>query len=498
MKFCFDQWKNRIEKFGRPPFLLSFLVITGVVLRTVHLNQGLWFDEITSLVEFVRLPFWEIVTSYDGNRHMLHIVLAHFSTGWFGEHPWSLRLPAMIFGVLSIPALYLLGKLFTSKRESLSAAALLTFSYHHIWFSQNARGYAGLLFWTLISAYLFFRGLRHSRTILWVGYAVAVSLGIYEHLTMVFVFVSHIFIYLWQRSSIFSKRTNMHTQNDQPIFGFFLASLFTLMLYAPILPQVIHRWVGPDVPSGVSVSPFSPLWAIIETMSGLRVGFGIVGLIFAGILFLAGFISYAKENRFAMALIVLPGFFSFIFVIVFQHPIYPRFFYYLLGFAFLIFVRGSMTIGTLFKVTKLNIPPSKFNDGFGLTIIFLLIFFSIFSLKFTYSYPKQDFEGAMDFVERDKKEGKVIVTTGLASRIYKNYYGRNWKSINRVEELENYQKQGQGVWLLYTFPGQLNFGNPDLMAAIARDFSTVKVFRGTVGDGDIYVAKSGFPPKLIK
>ena len=67
----------------------------------------------------------------------------------------------VLFGLASILALYLFGRQVTSASESLLAAALLTFSYHHVWFSQNARGYTGLLFWTLLSSWLLLRALRN-------------------------------------------------------------------------------------------------------------------------------------------------------------------------------------------------------------------------------------------------------------------------------------------------------------------------------------------------
>jgi uncharacterized membrane protein len=48
--------------------------------------------------------------------------------------------------VASIGALYLLGRAVAGPTEALFAAALMTVAYHHVWFSQNARGYSGLLF----------------------------------------------------------------------------------------------------------------------------------------------------------------------------------------------------------------------------------------------------------------------------------------------------------------------------------------------------------------
>ena len=56
-----------------------------------------------TLVEFVRLPVREIVTTYTSlNNHVLYSLLAHASVGLFGESAWTLRLPAVLFGIASI------------------------------------------------------------------------------------------------------------------------------------------------------------------------------------------------------------------------------------------------------------------------------------------------------------------------------------------------------------------------------------------------------------
>ena len=88
---------------------------------------------------------------------MLYSVMAHGSIRLLGEQPWTLRLPAVFFGVVSIPALYFFGRMLTTNREALFACALMAVNYQHVWFSQNARGYTGMLLWTLLSSIFFLR-----------------------------------------------------------------------------------------------------------------------------------------------------------------------------------------------------------------------------------------------------------------------------------------------------------------------------------------------------
>ncbi len=69
--------------------LLTIFVVLGAALRIYHLDSGLWFDEITTLINSVRLELRQIVTQYPGNNdHTLYSVLAHISVTLFGEQPW--------------------------------------------------------------------------------------------------------------------------------------------------------------------------------------------------------------------------------------------------------------------------------------------------------------------------------------------------------------------------------------------------------------------------
>jgi hypothetical protein len=45
------------------------------------------------------------------------------------------------------------------------------------------------------------------------------------------------------------------------------------------------------------------------------------------------------------------------------------------------------------------------------------------------------------------------------------------------------------VWLVTTFPRALRMAVPDLDARIKRDWEVDQTFKGTIGDGDIFVWK---------
>ena len=181
---------NTSWRHALPTLLVLCLIATA--LRLYRLDTDLWIDEVATLIGFVRPSLGESLTSFPSqNQHMLYTLLAKGTFYVWGESAWSLRLPAVMFGVLSIPTLFLLGRELVNERYALKACALMTLSYHHVWFSQNARGYTGLLFFTLVATWLWIHALPRNRMSLWFAYVTAIALGTWVHMTMVFVALAH-------------------------------------------------------------------------------------------------------------------------------------------------------------------------------------------------------------------------------------------------------------------------------------------------------------------
>ena len=249
---------------------LAALVLAATVLRVLALNQQLWFDEIVTLLDSARHPVSRIVTQYAGqNQHMLYSLLAHISIRIFGEQPWVLRLPATLFGVASVPALYFFARLVTTNREALLASALMTVNYQHIWFSQNARGYTGMLFWTLLTSIFFIRCAGNGNRRDSILYGISAALGIYTHLMMACVVAGHVVLYLWLLASTARRR---HTRRIfAPLYGLILAGVVSLLLYAPVIPDVLAHTVG-VARDTQRYEWASPLWALAELVRGLRTG----------------------------------------------------------------------------------------------------------------------------------------------------------------------------------------------------------------------------------
>lgn len=462
---------------------LAGCLLLALALRLYHLNSGLWLDEILTDVLFVRQPLGVLLTTFESeNQHFLYSILAHFSYQLFGASAWALRLPAVLFGVASIGALYLVGRRVTCARESLLAAALLTVSYQHIWFSQNARGYTGLLFWTLLSSWLFVRGVDESRLRLWVFYAVSAALGMYTNFTMLFVIAAQFVLYvmyLWVR-----RNREWQSRWTGLVVGFGLAGLFSLLLYLPVLPQLL---TGMGREESLVQAWKNPLWTLAEVVSGIQLGFGGgIAIIGALVVVGAGLWSYARTKPVVLGLLFIPAILCAGVVVALGHHLWPRFFFFEIGFAALVAVRGTIVIAQWFagRVFKWKEPiPFIVSSACGVALVLA----AAVSLPMVYG-PKQDYVSAYEFINANKQPGDVVATAGLAT-IPSQFYETNWVVVKNADDLKALRDSSVRTWFVYTFPDVLAADAPDILDLVRNEFPLVRTFNGTVGDGAILVTR---------
>jgi len=172
-----------------PAIVLVGLTVCAAWLRFHQLGgHGLWLDEACSVL-YAHLPagkFWRLMWKQEGNMVLYYVLLR----GWVhvGDTEFLLRLPSAMFAVASIPLLYRLGRDLFSRTTGLIAAALLTVHWFHIFFSQDARSYALLIFLLLLSSWLFWQ-LAESpeRKVYRVSYALVSALAMYAHMFAILI-----------------------------------------------------------------------------------------------------------------------------------------------------------------------------------------------------------------------------------------------------------------------------------------------------------------------
>ena len=105
-------------------------------------DASIWRDEASTWAQ-AQGSLWHVIAVTAGDNYPpLHNLLVALSMRLFGDGEWALRLPSAVCGVLAVPALYWVGRMASGRLAGLLAALLLSLSYFHIWYSQEARTYA--------------------------------------------------------------------------------------------------------------------------------------------------------------------------------------------------------------------------------------------------------------------------------------------------------------------------------------------------------------------
>ena len=125
---------------------LLILLIIAVSLRLPNLNESLWLDELWSThVKLGNIILLGRQVLYDSHPPFYYL----FMFSWirlFGDSELSIRIPPLIFGVLSIFLTYKLALRFVGKKGAFLTAFLMSLTPVHIWYSQEARHYSAILF----------------------------------------------------------------------------------------------------------------------------------------------------------------------------------------------------------------------------------------------------------------------------------------------------------------------------------------------------------------
>lgn len=479
----------------QPPRLiwLAAIVAVGAGLRLPGLSGDLWIDEIATLVNYLRLPISKVIQAYSSaNQHLLNSVLGCASVALFGESPASIRLPALFFGIAALPALYQLGRRLAPEREALLATALLAVSYHHVWFSQSARGYTAMIFFATAGTALFVLGLARNRRSTWRLYVACMTLGVLSLQNTAFVVLGHAAAYLlllFQARRLDLLRAPVSARLACALA---LVALFSVEGHSLVLPRMLHFFRTVDRTGlGFGLGEF---WPVL--LRGLQTGLGAFGLAALAALIGAGLRSYLKQSPLLAGLLVLPGLFNAAAIAALGYGAYPRSFLYVLPVALLLAVRGTAVLGAA-ACRRLSHggPSATCARRMERLVAGVLLLASCTALVHNYRHPKQDYTGALRYVRARMSPGDAVAAVGLAGVAYKLLYAPDLRFPRDAPELRALRASGRAVWVLFSFPRDMRLRFPEIKDAMGAEFETVARFQGTLGDGDLFVARAEGRPQ---
>jgi mannosyltransferase len=162
--------------------ILLLILLLATVLRLWGLgSESLWLDEALT-ARHMETSYVQLVHDFLGNTQTILYYLGE--KAWcmaFGHTEAALRFPSVIYGVLTVWAIFLLAGQLFSRAAALWTAFLLAINPFAIYYSQEARPYAMFLLAAVFSLFFLLRFLRSPRKGAAWGYVISATIALYAH-----------------------------------------------------------------------------------------------------------------------------------------------------------------------------------------------------------------------------------------------------------------------------------------------------------------------------
>lgn len=346
-------------KFHKSFFFWSLIVLLlfGSLVRFYNLgNIVLNRDEPLHTIRVCYQPTSFVVSHNAGSAFFG--LLVHFLLP-LGKIEIMARLPAAVFGILSILMIYFLGKLLFSKREGLLAAVFVSFAPYFIYYSRFSRAYTAYAFFAMLSMFFFVKALHVNKCHLWTLFIASTSLLIYTHyfslviLPAYAVFVILMFLWEWRMEKKFPRCIRL-SKIYLPFFLSIVAIFLILVfLYYPdqgarnmVQSYLFDNDFSSDAASFNPLTIFKNIFSYILYFKSLFFFWSLSGLA------LLGLISGFFDKRKSAFLIILSIFIPYL-LFVFSGPRWrdvnssPRYFIFFLPLFFICLAKGINKIASL-------------------------------------------------------------------------------------------------------------------------------------------------------
>lgn len=157
IKKYFRDWKNILTFI-----FLVFLVGVGFFLRIRNLGYlSFWGDDghtFIGTISILKHGYPLLPSGYVLYHGILDYYLNVIPVLIFGANEFALRITSVFFGLSTIILIYFVGKAIANKFVGFLSAFIITFSTWYIQFSREARYFATLQFFFLLTFYFFYKG----------------------------------------------------------------------------------------------------------------------------------------------------------------------------------------------------------------------------------------------------------------------------------------------------------------------------------------------------
>jgi len=384
-------------------FIVVLCLLIGFALRFYTFGEkSLWVDEVYTFNDS-RDDLNGQIKFYKENPTFLHPPLFFILTHLF--YPFEkperdLRIIPLIFGILSIPMIYFLSRLF-SPDIALPCTLSLTFMTYHISLSQEGRSYTLIMFLGMAGLYFLVKYLKTLKR-MYLPFA-AFFFGILFYIS----YSSISFIVLSQILWLYRARGDDKKPGPSSFF------VFNGLIFLLCLPWILfvafnyksQHWMTP-FQGKVALSLWSILYWILHDWA-LHLPLMIFAIL--ALVLLPVFSTYKRNALLLLILILLPviGIYLFCEFTGINHFFSSRYFINLLPLFFISLYLSLSTIEVKFERLRRFIRPS---------LLFLIFFIAsnLIILPLYYKSEKLNLRGLVNYLKGELKEGDKIFDSAPA------------------------------------------------------------------------------------
>ena len=164
--------------------LLSIVVMFGALLRFWNLDQwSFWIDEVFTVRDAQRFS----LESWQSIPNPIPYLAVKLSIAFTNNGEWGSRLIPCIVGIVSIPAIFGLGRTLFNWQIGFLGGTFMTCSSWHLFWTQNARYPVFTLLFAVLTAWFFYLSLERDSTLLTISALVSCFCLILSHILSVVI-----------------------------------------------------------------------------------------------------------------------------------------------------------------------------------------------------------------------------------------------------------------------------------------------------------------------
>jgi len=382
--------------------LIRIFPVSGLTSGSISYNAGLTLVGSSD-------PFCGSLDAVGPDQAPLRYIILHFFL-FFGRDEFIIRLPSLLFGIMSLLLIYQLGKALFGVKAGLLGSFLLATSLWHIHHSLYIANYTLYAFISLLTVFFFYRWIKDRTMICLVTFIFASVAGFYTFYPFIVLFLT---LYFWFLLSCKKDKKEIST--------LFVSLCIVLILISPALVNAYKGflWKSNFGDYHWGWQPDQALRSLSSLFGGIR-GFVPVNIF----IFLIGFSSalFRKKERekglFLFLLVVFPCIF-FLICSFLEMNVVGRYFLFVYPFFLILSSYGILNIKNKILIALCIL---LFNGS-----LFFFVFdkcgFSVARyIPVDYLRHYSDFRFLAGYISDNYKEGDIVVIEQGPGILATQYY----------------------------------------------------------------------------